>query len=126
MIEARIDHIEPTIRPADADRPATGGVYVHRWFAIEAGAETEFVALSSQGWAHFEMLFDAKIFGLFRAEPLAADRAQNVTRLLLITRYGDHGVWEASRDPSTEAMQILMRRQALTRRTWAASTRLVG
>ena len=28
------------------------------------------------------------------------------SRLLLITRYGDHGVWEASRDPTTEAMQI--------------------
>jgi hypothetical protein len=125
VIEARIDHLEATIRPNDADRPAAGGIYVHRWFAIEAGAEREFVELSSQGWAHFETLFDAAIFGLFRAEPSAADRAENVTRLLLVTRYGDHGVWEASRDPSTEAMQIFVRRQQLTRRSRAASTRLM-
>jgi hypothetical protein len=118
--------VAPTIRPVDADRPGAGGIYVHRWFEIEAGGEDEFVQLSSQGWAHFETLFDAKIFGLFHAELSAADRAAGASRLLLITRYGDHGVWEASRDPTTEAMQIFMRRQQLTRRSWAASTRLVG
>jgi hypothetical protein len=126
VTDARVDHVEPTIRPNDADRLLPGGVYVHRWFAIEAGAEREFVELSSQGWAHFETRFDAAIFGLFRAEPSAADRADGVTRLLLITRYGDHGVWEASRDPTTEAMQIFLRRQQLTRRSWAASTRLIA
>jgi hypothetical protein len=121
---ARIDHLAPTLRPADTDRPAGGGIYVHRWFEVEAGAEDEFVQLSGQGWERFEALFDAKIFGLFRAEGSAADRDSGVTRLLLITRYGDHGVWEASRDPTTEAMQIFARRQQLTRRSWAASTRL--
>ena len=126
VASARVDHVEPTIRPGGADRPSAGGIYVHRWFAVEAGAEDEFVALSSQGWAHFETLFDAKIFGLFRAERSADDQAAGVTRLLLITRYGDHGVWEASRDPATEAMQIFLRRQQLTRRSWAASTRLVA
>jgi hypothetical protein len=126
VAKASVEHVAPTIRPGDADRPAAGGVYVHRWFEIEAGAEDEFVGLSSQGWGHFETLFDAKIFGLFRAEPSAADRAAGSSRLLLVTRYGDHGVWEASRDPTTEAMQIFMRRQQLTRRSWAASTRLVG
>jgi hypothetical protein len=124
--EARIDRLTPTIRPGDADRPRAGGIYVHRWFEVEAGAEAEFVQLSSQGWAHFETLFDAKIFGLFRAELSPSDRARGTARLLLVTRYGDHGVWEASRDPTTEAMQIFQRRQQLTRRSWAASTRLVG
>jgi hypothetical protein len=124
--EAKIDHLTPTIRPGDADRPGAGGIYVHRWFEIEAGAEAEFVQLSSQGWAHFESLFDAKIFGLFRADLSPTDRARGTARLVLVTRYGDHGVWEASRDPSTEAMQIFLRRQQLTRRSWAASTRLVG
>jgi hypothetical protein len=126
VAKASVEHLEPTIRPGDAERPPTGGVFVHRWFAVEAGAEDEFVALSSQGWDHFEQLFDAKIFGLFRAEPSADDRTAGLSRLLLITRYADHGVWEASRDPSTEAMQIFLRRQQLTRRSWAASTRLVG
>jgi len=125
IAEARVEHLAPTIRPADGNRPIPGGVFVHRWFAVEAGAEDEFVELSSRGWAHFETLFDAKIFGLFRAARSADDEAAGVSRLLLITRYGDHGVWEASRDPSTEAMQIFMRRQQLTRRSWAASTRLV-
>ncbi len=41
-----------------------------------------------------------------------------------MTRYKDHGVWEASRDPTTEGMKTLMRRQAITRVTWAASTLL--
>ena len=125
VIEAKVHHIAPTIRPGDSDRPAAGGIYVHRWFAVEAGAEDEFVQLSSAGWAHFETLFDAKIFGLFRREPSPQDSTAATSGLLLITRYGDHGVWEASRDPSTEAMQIFLRRQQLTRRSWAASTRLV-
>jgi hypothetical protein len=125
VAETSVDHLAPTIRPGDAFRPPAGGIYVHRWFAVEAGAEDEFVSLSSQGWAHFETLFDAKIFGLFRAERSADDRTAGVTRLLLITRYGDHGVWEASRDPTTEAMKIFLRRQQLTRRSWAASTRLM-
>jgi hypothetical protein len=70
-------------------------------------------------------LFDARIFGLLKAEPSAEDHAAGVVRLLLLTRYASHGVWEESRDPTTEAMQIFARRQQLTRRTWAASTRLV-
>lgn len=111
----------PTVRPAGADRPAPGGVYVHRWFEVEARNVDEFVELSSNGWKSFETLFDARIFGLFRA----ADAEDGLERLLLITRYGSHGVWEASRDPTTDAMQIFLRRQQLTRRTWAASTRLI-
>jgi hypothetical protein len=126
VTSARTERLTPTVRPGDADWPAPGGIYVHRWFEVEAGAVDEFVALSGQGWQDFEAKFDARIFGLFRADASAEDRASGVTRLLLITRYGDHGVWEASRDPTTEAMQIFLRRQQLTRRSWAASTRLVA
>jgi len=123
---ARRDRLAPTVRPGDRDTPASGGIYVHRWFEVDAGAVDEFVDLSGQGWARFEALFDAKIFGLFRADAGERDAAEGLTRLLLLTRYGDHGVWEASRDPTTEAMRIFARRQQLTRRSWAASTRLVG
>ncbi|HTX50390.1 MAG TPA: hypothetical protein VME40_13475 [Caulobacteraceae bacterium] len=123
---ARRERLTPTIRPGDADKPAPGGIYVHRWFEVDAGATDEFIALSGQGWERFEALFDARIFGLFRSDVSDADRAAAVERLLLITRYGDHGVWEASRDPSTEAMRIFARRQQLTRRSWAASTRLAA
>jgi hypothetical protein len=122
---ARVDRLTPTLRPADADRPAAGGIYVHRWFEVEADAADEFVGLSDQGWERFERLFDTQIFGLFKADPSADDRAAGVVRLLLLTRYASHGVWEESRDPTTEAMQIFARRQQLTRRSWAASTRLV-
>jgi hypothetical protein len=123
---ARLDRLSTTLRPADTDRLVVGGIHVHRWFEVEAGAADEFVELSGEGWKRFEALFDARIFGLFKAEPTPRDNEAGVVRLLLITRYGDHGVWEASRDPTTEAMQIFARRQQLTRRSWAASTRLVA
>ncbi|TAJ71934.1 MAG: hypothetical protein EPO51_12520 [Phenylobacterium sp.] len=113
-----------TARPAATDRPKPGGVYVHRWFVIGADTQDEVVALSVEGWRDFEARFDTTIFGLFAVERSAADKAAGATRLLLVTRYKDHGVWETSRDPSTAAMAAFMRRQKLTRDTWAASTLL--
>lgn len=117
--------LEPTSRPAATDRPQPGGIYVHRWFVVEAKGVPEFLELSMQGWRDFEVRFDTKIFGLFTAERSANDRRSGVTRLLLITRYGDHGVWEKSRDPSTDAMAAFIKRQTLTRDSWAASTLFV-
>lgn len=118
--------LTPTLRPRAADRLAPGGIYVHRWFEVEAGAIDEFLALSGQGWTDFEARFDARIFGLFRADLTPADESRGIVRLLLITRYGDHGVWEASRDPTTEGMGHFLRRQQLTRRSIAASTLLAN
>jgi hypothetical protein len=118
------DRLEPTLRPAAGDRPPPGGIYVHRWFVVETASVPEFLELSAQGWRDFEARFDTRIFGLFAAAQTEADAAAAVTRLLLVTRYGDHGVWEASRDPSTEAMAAFARRRRLTRDTWAASTLL--
>lgn len=118
-------HLEPTLRPGAADRPKPGGIYVHRWFVVETQKVPEFLTLSAEGWRDFEARFDTQIFGLFRAERSIDDKHARVTRLLLITRYGDHGVWERSRDPSTAAMAAFARRQVLTRDTWAASTLLV-
>ena len=116
--------LSATARPAATDRPKPGGIYVHRWFVIGADSQDEVVALSVEGWRDFEARFDTNIFGLFAAERSGADKAAGVTRLLLLTRYKDHGVWETSRDPSTDAMAAFMRRQKLTRDTWAASTLL--
>jgi hypothetical protein len=121
---ARRDRLDATLRPAPADRPQPGGIYVHRWFVVGTGNVDEFLALSQQGWHDFEARFDTRIFGLFTAERTADDRRLGSTRLLLITRYRDHGVWEASRDPSTAAMAAFRRRAELTRDTWAASTLL--
>ena len=126
IVSVTLDPLTPTLRPTDDAIPQPGGIYVHRWFEVDAGAADEFIELSGQGWKRFEAQFDTKIFGLFRAAPSPADSEANLQRLLLITRYADHGVWEASRDPTSEAMQIFARRQQLTRRTWAASTLLVA
>src|SRR5580704_4556322 len=57
----------PLVSAARTDRLAPGGIYVHRWFEVDAGAVDEFVALSGQGWQDFEAKFDARIFSLFRA-----------------------------------------------------------
>jgi len=122
--EAERHRLEATARPSAGDRPKPGGIYVHRWFVIGAGDLDEVVALSTEGWRDFEARFDTNIFGLFAAERSAADKAAGATRLLLVTRYKDHGVWETSRDPSTDAMAAFMRRQKLTRDSWAASTLL--
>ena len=122
---AQRSRLTPTLRPSDDARPAAGGIYVHRWFVVETGDVPEFLELSGRGWADFERKFDARIFGLFAAERSASDTREGVQRILLITRYGDHGVWEKSRDPSTEAMAAFRRRSEITRDTWNDSTLLV-
>jgi len=125
IADVRRERLTPTLRPTDERAPRAGGIYVHRWFEVDVAAAAEFIELSGRGWERFEAQFDTQIFGLFRAAPSPSDSGTGVQRLLLLTRYADHGVWEASRDPSSEAMQIFARRQQLTRRTWAASTLLV-
>jgi len=125
MTSVRTHRLVATARPAKDSVPLPGGIYVHRWFVIDAAATQEFVALSVQGWVDFENRFDARIFGLFADERSAEDLRQGVVRLFLLTRYRDHGVWQASRDPTTEAMKAFARRQALTHVSWAASTLLI-
>ncbi len=125
VLETRRTQFTPTIRPSDTARIKPGGIHVHRWFTVASHSVEEFVDLSGRAWPDFERRFDTSIFGLFAAAP-DEDAAVDEVSLLLITRYADHGVWEASRDPSTEAMQLFARRQALTRRTQACSTLLVA
>ena len=115
--------LTPTLRP-DADATLQpGGVWVHRRFDVLAGDVQTFIDLSGMAWADFEARFEASIFGLFLVDAPAEARERT---LLLITRYASHGVWEDSRDPTTEAMQTFQRRAALTLRTRAASTLLTG
>jgi len=119
------DRLNATARPAAGDRPRPGGIYVHRWFVIDAPALPEFVELSTTGWRDFEARFDTNIFGLFTAEQTATDKAAGQIRLLLLTRYRDHGVWQESRNPTTDAMAAFQRRQLITCDTWNDSTLLI-
>ena len=126
VVSALRTRLSPTARPREDARPHAGGVYVHNWFNIDAGSVEEFVALSVDAWADFESRFDARIFGLFLAEESDIDRSQDARRLLLMTRYADLGVWQASRDPTTEAMKIFARRRELTRVSLARSCLLIS
>lgn len=112
--------MRPTLRPTVSSRLMQGGVWVHRTFEVRTENLEAFVALSGEGWRDFERRFDARVFGLFEVVEPRPDPA--VTELLLLTRYGSHGIWEESRDPSSEAMQTFSRRAALTLRTRAASS----
>jgi hypothetical protein len=117
--------LTPTARPTEGAQPQAGGVYVHNWFNIDAGAVDEFVFLSLEAWPDFEARFEARIFGLFLAEESDIDRSQGARRLLLMTRYKDLGEWQASRDPTTEAMKVFARRRELTRVSLARSCLLI-
>ena len=120
--ESLVQRLFATLRPAADATLTPGGIFVHRWFEVDGENLDEFLKLSGEGWEDFEPRFDARVFGLFRDEGPLPDGSR---RLLLITRYKDHGVWEESRDPSTAAMQAFGRRRALTKRTSAASSLLV-
>jgi len=125
VTKAERHRLAATARPSPTDRPKPEGIYVHRWFVIATPSLAEFVELSTTGWRDFEARFDTNIFGLFTAEQTPEDKAAGQTRLLLLTRYKDHGVWETSRDPTTDAMAAFQRRQLITRDTWNASSLLI-
>ena len=125
---AHVEFMVPTIRPGPEPLTlAEGGIYVHRWFTVPETAVDEFVALSAEAWKSFEERFEAQIFGLFEAEALPEDDADEVRRLLLLTRYADHGEWEASRSVSAEpeAWSHFLRRGELTLSSVARSSLLV-
>ena len=110
-----VDRLTPTLRPTQDAAPEPGGIYVHNWFTIDGEAVDEFVRLSGEAWPDFERRFETKIHGLFLAAQTDADREAGARRLLLMTRYRDLGEWQVSRDPTSEAMQVFMRRRELTR-----------
>jgi hypothetical protein len=117
------DRLTPTLRPADGDRPKPGGIYVHRWFTVAPANVDTFIGLSGQAWPSFEGGFDSNIFGLFRATTAAPN---GDVRMLLLTRYADHGVWEASRQPSAAARDAFGARHELTTSTIARSSLLLS
>jgi hypothetical protein len=125
VVSAEGHRLTPTLRPQDGAQPPAGGIYVHNWFTVDAIAFDEFVKLSGEAWPDFEARFEARIFGLFAAEPSGDDRTQGARRLLLMTRYADLGEWQKSRDPTSEAMKVFARRRELTRISLARACLLV-
>ena len=117
----------PLIATARAGREQKldpGGIYVHRWFELKPSDREEFVRLSAEGWIDFEKRFDARIFGLM-AEIQPRPKNPNLW-VLLLTRYASHAVWEASRDPTTDAMKSFQRRAQLTLSSRGCSTLLAS
>lgn len=110
-----VDRLTPTLRPTQDAPPEPGGIYVHNWFTIDGDAVDEFVRLSGEAWPDFERRFETRIYGLFLAKETETDRADGARRLLLMTRYRDLGEWQVSRDPTSDAMQVFLRRRELTR-----------
>lgn len=116
-----VDRLTPTLRPTADAAPEPGGIYVHNWFTIDGEAVDEFVRLSGEAWPDFERRFETRIHGLFLAAESEADKADGARRLLLMTRYRDLGEWQVSRDPTSDAMQVFLRRRELTRVSLARS-----
>ena len=114
--------LTPTVRPADGKRLKSGGIYVHRWFTVDADSVADFVALSNRAWENFEGSYDTEIFGLFTAETTAEDVCDGVGRLLLLTYYASHGVWENSRDQTRDPAGLFAKRHELTRSTIGRSS----
>jgi hypothetical protein len=114
--------LSPTMRPKDDQALKKGGIYVHRWFMIDGHSHAQFIDLSNRAWGNFEGSYDTEIFGLFTADANEDDRKSGAARLLLLTWYRDHGVWEASREQARDAQSLFAQRHLLTRSTIGRSS----
>ncbi|MBV9903957.1 MAG: hypothetical protein JO346_05180 [Alphaproteobacteria bacterium] len=117
--------LTPTVRPADGAHLKSGGIYVHRWFIVDGNRVEDFVSLSNRAWTNFEGSYDTEIFGLFTAARSDSDRRDGAGRLLLLTWYASHGVWENSREQTNDPQSLFVQRHALTRTTIGRSSRTI-
>jgi hypothetical protein len=122
VVASHVDSLAPTLRPREGQALRDGGIYVHRWFVVDGGRETDFVDLSGRAWGGFEGAYATEIFGLFTAAPTADDVAKRQGRLLLLTWYANHGVWEASRKQAADPESLFAKRHMLTRSTIGRSS----
>ena len=125
VVSSGRETLTPTVRPKGDQKLRTGGIYVHRWFTIDRDCTADFIDLSNRAWGDFEGSFDTEIFGLFTAEPDEEDRESAAQRLLLLTWYRDHGVWEASREQPRDPSSLFAQRHLLTRSTIGRSSLLI-
>ena len=113
-----------TARPAAETPPSRPGLYVHRLFEVRAAEVERFVALSEEAWTSFEgsESYQAEPQGLF----CQRDHPAEGGLMLLITWYDRLESWERSRTPAPEAEANFRARAALTRKSVAFATRLLG
>ena len=117
-------NLVPTVRPTDHRPRDREGIYVFRWFDV-LNKDVETIAeLSAKAWTSFETDFDTEVQALF-AEVDFADNASAQAKMLLITWYKDLSVWQTSRQPSAEARDNFIKRQALTLKAHPVATRLI-
>jgi len=85
--------LEATVRPTDDAPAAQDGVYVFRWFDVAEEDWQAFCDLSDAAWPNMEAVFDVRIHGFWKS----LETRPPASRTLLLTRYADLSVWEASR-----------------------------
>lgn len=85
--------LEATVRPTSDAPPEHDGIYVFRWFEIDVADWEHFRDISDAAWPNMEDVFDVNICGFWRSQDVTAPDA----KVLLLTRYADLSVWEASR-----------------------------
>ena len=73
----------------------------------------------------FFVVFLIPDVGLFFFLCTAQDLRESTGRLLLLTYYASHGVWEESREQTREPNGLFVQRHALTRSTIGRSSILV-
>ena len=116
-------HLEASVRPTSDAPPAYPGVYVFRWFQVGNADWENFRDLSDAAWPNMESVFDVNICGFWRSQ-----EANDDTHVLLLTRYADLSVWEASRwwnNPTSAADESMTRfksRNEVIKRTVAYPT----
>lgn len=93
IVESHSAILEASVRPVTDAPPEYDGLYVFRWFDIDAGDWPAFREISDAAWPNMEEVFDANICGFWRNLDVQEPDAQ----VVLCTRYADLSVWEASR-----------------------------
>ena len=128
IVSFQTEALEATVRPTDDTPPAYDGVYVFRWFDIAEADWPDFRDLSDAAWPNMEEVFDVNICGFWRGLETPAPAA----KVLLLTRYADLSVWEASRwwkNPAAAAdasMSRFKKRNEMINATVAYPSLLIG
>ena len=85
--------LQATVRPTSDVAPTYEGVYVFRWFDVAEADWQDFCDTSNAAWPNMEDVFDVNICGFWKS----IETAPPLSKTLLLTRYADLSVWEASR-----------------------------